>query len=216
METLSRWYNGGKVAQMKRFRYTPMGAAALAYVKEQLDDGIALSRELRALSLDQWTLFSYLPIDVNVGDLDLYSIRDGFGKTVSFSGNMRVALFYILFQVQLIGESCIVFEAALWKGAPALETKTTPYFIVDSEVHHYGDVYYYAKDDQASTDLVSDVMGWARRYPHVGALIEGTPAFLTEEYGEIGDDEVRQLAAKATHIFVGAFDDEGMLILEKP
>jgi len=183
------------------------GLEAIAYVRDQLSRGGNFAAALQNLPLEEGKVLSYLPAGLDP------AIAREFEESASLSSGLDVSGYtektgnFIYTFLGTRSKRYAVFETYAHEDTPFLSTKAVPYFI------YSGDAYYFLTSQNVTLDDVLDAVAWAKRYPFVCALTS-----LPKDQLDIGlaqdvpSEVLGRFAARAEHVIVGAYDDEGYLI----
>ena len=185
----------------------PFGSEVIPYIRRELANGSAFSRNLAEMTLEDGGVVSYLPHElhmtegVNFGDsLDL---RGGGAARLAREATAEFVSSYLRRGAKRIA----LFETLSRIGDSSMSRESLPY------VTHFGEVYFLATHSESDPDAVLERIKWARHYPFVAGLIDliATRVHVLP-HAEVPAEDLAALARKTTHILIGAFDMEGFLI----
>ena len=184
---------------LKKFEFA---TEAVLYIQASLFDGDTLSRHLLGLPFNNGRVATHLPATVSSETAQRFEVG---GATTSNNTVSHLVDFITVYLSQ--GRRYAVFEAIERCGDPCLSPLEQPFFIHDSEI------YYFLDSKDFDSEKVKRLVQVARSYPFIGVLTslpESDPGIRVAQ--EVTESVLEKLAARTTHLLIGAYDAEGVLI----
>ncbi|MDY7077420.1 MAG: hypothetical protein SXV54_10905 [Chloroflexota bacterium] len=179
---------------------------AIAYIRDQLSDGATFGKRLLSLSLEEGSVISYIPEELNPEGLSGFEGSITLSTGLSMKGsNSRVVTFVSDF-LSVHSKRYAIFETFANVGDNFRSTERLPYFTFNSEVY-----YFVSQENEA--EKILKVLKCARHYPLICGL-----TFLPQSQPFVKPSQalpieiMEKLVTRTKHILVGAYDMEGYLI----
>ena len=196
-----------------------LGAEALEYIRQSLNDGKQLSRAtLTALDIGAGKVSTYLPPGTTAlqankfltgGKLEIASSESP-AKAHPIPNTDDILAATLRGHLKSSDSALCIFENALAQaGDPWLRQAQVHSFVCGTDVYHF----LTAKD--VESDLIESTINTARsiRPPLIGVLTRSERAGSTDSaQGTIKLVELQNLASRAEKLVVGAYDGESFLL----
>lgn len=183
-------------------------AQAVSYIRQELNEGDAFAQYLLDLPLEDGRVISYLPSEVYpMGNQDFrQSIFLSTGIKIASEAKLKIQGFISAY-LGKGGRSYAIFETLGRTGDAWLTTTDISYFIHDSKA------YSFLTPEDSDLQSILEALRRARHYPFVCGLTSlSDDDAQIQSFQETATSVLRNLAANAEHIVIGAFDAEGYLI----
>ncbi len=187
---------------LKPFEFGPEG---LAWVRKCLSGGNTLSKLLLKLPLETGRVYTYLPDGLAPSRRTMFESGGIFGKTGSeLDRRWRTEVRSYLSASE--DRVCIVEDIAQVDEA-GLDTSDEAFFSYGKEVYDY--LTYRGQD----LNRIRFTMSKGRQYPSVHLLTKIPEGATIHQRQEVSRHVLEELAANASRIMVGAYDEESYLVL---
>lgn len=185
-------------------RQYELGSQAIDYIKSQLSVGHTLGRSLLDLPLDSGRVAAFLPTGTEPESL--YAFQWGGVATATDGVWENMASFVSTYLRGGVGRYA-VFEG--FRPADRMLTASgRQYFSFGPD-----EIYYFASSAGADSPKVEVAADAGRSYPYIGVLTsipEDSPDIRSGS--DICEELLKELAARAQHLLIGAYDDEAPLV----
>jgi hypothetical protein len=202
-----------------------LGSEGLAFVKERLGHGDHLANAVAKIALDQGTVFTFLPENVDPAAL---SLQDGGLSHFEYDDRLMPPIIDLvrkhLNQISnvAVAETRIVQTQHIQRF---FSMKKFPMFLVESSLvrSYHSDtkqeilpligLYGYLSGGQTATDLIRSLIEDSSPLPIWLVVLTSWPPGETIVPGQkVEVDFLGRLAERASHIILGAYDDEAFVV----
>lgn len=105
--------------------------------------------------------------------------------------------------------NCALFESMASPNDPAIKDKRTRFFSIDDET------ILYVIATEVSKEMLQDVLTWAADYPFTCVLTHATDVqMLAMKNNKIRDSTLKEMVDSTEMLVLGAYDEEGYLLVE--
>jgi hypothetical protein len=174
----------------------------IAYMRESLKSGDTLASYIHEKPLEKGRIIAVVPETTKPEALLQFDVG-GVGETDPKDFLVPAITDYLEGE----GNRYAVFETLSRPGDEGLRRSEEPYFVYDDEVYNF------LHEGVLSRASARAVVVWARRYPPlVGILSRLASDRLLTPREQVSDAFLRELAEGMDHLFIGAYDDEAVLM----
>ena len=185
-----------------------LGEGAYAHVHRCLAQGDLVAACLRGIDLTTTEILAPLPSGLS----ETAIMSFGSGGTGAFSAIRSLMRRLVDDHLAQGPEHCVVFETIARPRDPRISTRPAYLFFAMDRVYSFATGDPAAPPEQGKHALVS-----ARAYPMVGVFSTVPPSLgVLQRNGTLSPAEVRALIVPATLLIIGAYDDEGVLLIRRP
>lgn len=185
-----------------------LGAKAVPFLRSSLEQGDAVAACFMEIDVASVEIVAPMPAGLSADASEAFES----GGTGACQATRALQLQMLAAHVAQDERSCAVFETYGRRGDRGLADEQAALFFAGDRVYAFA-----TSKNSLGEDQVRHALRYAREYPLVGVLTSLPPSLARlDRNAELSDAEVRGLASRATLLMIGAYDEEGMLLIRRP